>query len=734
MKMHGMIISTLLLLTSLMGLSPAMASAGQTRKTLCTATLNSSTEKQAFEEFLTPLGFDLVELTEQTLGEVKKGEEENSKKKDEWFEASCKKKIQCDILVVSGHFGGFFFGESRKTLSVEKLEENSCNRDCSGILKRPKEVFLFGCNTLAGKGKDRRTPEQYLQVLLQDGFTRAQAEATVGFRYSPIGNTFSDRMRRIFSNTPRIYGFSSIGPAGKSVNSMLRSYLSSSTEYYKTWDINSELNQNFLSKLKITTVTQATGDTNVSPICYLQSRRTSQLDKLKWIKTELDAGNYLKSLHSIKFALSKINARDWVPNREEKETLSDITNNQEAKDITLRMLQQPMGYLLSSQVDMIQIASDLNWMTTEQSEATLMRLAWGGLDKEFTNEQMDGICSLGRKIKVPFHIPEARYKDFYFIMALQCTLPPGHEVLSKIIETLKSQDNEFRRLRITFLEGITTNESFHLGIIDLMNDADEEVAKDIVHYISANKLSSENVQAALLQLLKHPNPMIRGYTVKALGEMDTSNQNIRLAMAEMLDDKDANVRGEAADALGLLKTTDTNIHRKLARQLKSARYEDRISAVRTLGLLETQDPAIQLAMAELMKAEEFNVQTEAIKALGNTRTSNENIQQTIVSFIGDTYHERPAMNALEKIKPSSAKVLAPLVTMLGDHQSIYVKRRSAVETLGKIGVRDEKIQLIIAGMLKDEEESVREEATEALALIKPTSAKVLKAIQDAQNK
>ena len=31
------------------------------------------------------------------------------------------------------------------------LEEASCNNSCDGILKKPKEVFFFTCNVLAGK-------------------------------------------------------------------------------------------------------------------------------------------------------------------------------------------------------------------------------------------------------------------------------------------------------------------------------------------------------------------------------------------------------------------------------------------------------------------------------------------------------------------------------------------------------------------------------------------------------
>jgi hypothetical protein len=91
-------------------------------------------------------------------------------------------------------------------------------------LRRPKEVFLFGCNTLATKEKDRRTPEEYLRVLLADGIPRTEAERIVEARYGGLGDSFSDRMRRIFSGAPNIYGFDSIGPSGKTATPFLEKY------------------------------------------------------------------------------------------------------------------------------------------------------------------------------------------------------------------------------------------------------------------------------------------------------------------------------------------------------------------------------------------------------------------------------------------------------------------------------------------------------------------------------
>ncbi len=113
------------------------------KKTVCSMVINSADEINAFKSALSPNAFDFVELTQ------------NKKDSADWFRNSCAAKIQSDILVISGHFAGTFFGESGLNLPINDLESASCRSECDGILKRPKEVFLFGCNTLAGKKADQ---------------------------------------------------------------------------------------------------------------------------------------------------------------------------------------------------------------------------------------------------------------------------------------------------------------------------------------------------------------------------------------------------------------------------------------------------------------------------------------------------------------------------------------------------------------------------------------------------
>jgi hypothetical protein len=86
------------------------------KKTFCSMTLNSADETALFKKFLSPDEWNFVELApDQTAPE-----------NPNWLKQACARKVTCDILVISGHFAGMFFGSSRSKLSMDQLETASC--------------------------------------------------------------------------------------------------------------------------------------------------------------------------------------------------------------------------------------------------------------------------------------------------------------------------------------------------------------------------------------------------------------------------------------------------------------------------------------------------------------------------------------------------------------------------------------------------------------------------------
>src|SRR5437016_9852566 len=161
------------------------------KRTVCTVTVNSSDEKEAFRRYLPKGDYQFVELVEKGRGD--------------WLASACRQRISCDVLVVSGHFnaGETFYSDKidvNDFLKVDELERASCSDSCPALFSHLKEVYLFGCESL-------------------------NPDAT---KYSSsYGESGRDRMRRIFPNVPVIYGFSSAAPVGPAAASLIGRYLSS---------------------------------------------------------------------------------------------------------------------------------------------------------------------------------------------------------------------------------------------------------------------------------------------------------------------------------------------------------------------------------------------------------------------------------------------------------------------------------------------------------------------------
>lgn len=158
-------------------------------RTICTITFNSPWEQLLFRTKLADSQTQFIELVPYV-------------RDDQWLDKACKNpRAQCDMLIVSGHFAGEFFGVSDQqvegynnrglTLSLLDLEAASCRADCEGIFKKPQDVFLLGCNTLAGKTPDGRSVAEYINVLLEDGFDLELAETIALTRYSHLGLTMA---------------------------------------------------------------------------------------------------------------------------------------------------------------------------------------------------------------------------------------------------------------------------------------------------------------------------------------------------------------------------------------------------------------------------------------------------------------------------------------------------------------------------------------------------------------
>src|SRR4030095_14081014 len=202
------------LVLPLVALCLAAAPAHADKTTVCTITVNSSDEKEAFRRNLPADKYQFVELVEHG--------------RPDWLSSACRAGVQCDMLIISGHYDGgheFFseYVEASEFLPVAEMERVSCSGLCNGLFSRLKEVYLFGCNTLNPEAR-RSVSANAVSSLVQGGLPRAEAERIVRSVNASSEESSRDRMRLVFKDVPVIYGFSSVAPLGPTAAGILNRY------------------------------------------------------------------------------------------------------------------------------------------------------------------------------------------------------------------------------------------------------------------------------------------------------------------------------------------------------------------------------------------------------------------------------------------------------------------------------------------------------------------------------
>ncbi len=193
------------------GATPVFAAGKQT---VCTITVNSADEKEAFRRYLPESKYRFVELVERG--------------RPDWLASACHAGVICDVLVISGHYdgGNQFFSdqlEVNEFLPVDEMERVSCSDSCPGLFSHLKEVHLFGCNTL-NPAPQSSASQEIVRSLVREGRSVQQAQHDWKTLNEAHGESSRDRMQLVFKGVPVIYGFSSVAPLGPLAASVLGDY------------------------------------------------------------------------------------------------------------------------------------------------------------------------------------------------------------------------------------------------------------------------------------------------------------------------------------------------------------------------------------------------------------------------------------------------------------------------------------------------------------------------------
>jgi len=378
------------LLTALAGIAWA-PDALPAPKNVCTITINSADEKDAFRRYLPADKFQFIELVERG--------------RPDWLASACSTGVRCDALVISGHYDGGheFFSEhidSEEFLPVDEMERVSCSDSCSGLFSQLKEVYLFGCNTLNPEVFHSTSPA-IARMLVQSGHSPAAAERLARALSVRYADSSRDRMRHIFKDVPAIYGFSSTAPLGPAAATLLDRYFQSGGAR----DIASgRAGPRILSYFAGHSLTMTRGSTDADSdagfrrdVCQFFDDRLSIAQKLDFVHRLLN-----RDMAEVRMFLDRIEnySAFWIDTVRQTpavaRALDEIANDQPARDRYLDFARNSEEPALRARL--IALAHRLGWLTASEKHVELVRLLNDQLARaDVGSADVELVCMLNRE-------------------------------------------------------------------------------------------------------------------------------------------------------------------------------------------------------------------------------------------------------------------------------------------------------------------------------------------------
>lgn len=387
--MHWPHIRRLVLFAATLTMSMPLAAAG--KQTVCTITVNSADEKEAFRRYLPESKYRFVELVEPG--------------RPDWLASACRAGVSCDVLVISGHYdgGNEFFSdrlESQEFLPVDEMERVSCSDSCPSLFSRLKEVHLFGCNTLNPEAQSGAS-EEIVRSLVREGHSLKRAQRHWKTLNEVHGESSRDRMRLVFKDVPVIYGFSLVAPLGPIAATTLSSYFRKNGAR--------EIGQGrpssrLLGQFAPFAMTVTRGMTDQDPhaavrrdVCQFADDRLSDAKKLDFVHQLLqrqtaEARIYLDRIQRLATALESPARRTPEVTKELAQIAGDTAARARFLDFA-RDADRP-----AVRARMVKVARDLGWLTVdEQWQELALMLGKLQARSDVGIGEVDLACTLNRE-------------------------------------------------------------------------------------------------------------------------------------------------------------------------------------------------------------------------------------------------------------------------------------------------------------------------------------------------
>ncbi|MEO8676400.1 MAG: hypothetical protein ABI569_12530 [Casimicrobiaceae bacterium] len=463
------------------------------KTTVCTITVNSADEKEAFRRHLPADKFQFVELVERG--------------RPDWLASACRAGVHCDMLIVSGHYDGGheFFSEhveANEFLPVAELERVSCSDSCPGLFSRLKEVYLFGCNTLNAEA--RRTADDLMRGLVAGGLSRADADRTAQSLNARYGESSRDRLRLVFKDVPVIYGFSSVAPLGPTAAGILDRYFrAAGTSDLGTGRPSPRMLAQFSTHSL--TVTRGMSDSDAlagtrRDVCQFADDRLSDALKISFIHQLLQ-----RPLPEVRMIMDRI--------EHYLEGLDDFARQEPDVEAALSALAQDAPararYLAyardveppAARVRMLELARDLGWLTPEQWRNEVGMLLGEFLARDALGlAEVDLACTLNRDGDFDA-LAGARSRDSAAHTAVRACLGSEDDRV-RVLAMLTSASAADARIAQTYLRHrrVATTRELRGLIVDVVQARDPEAQTRALVTLASQDIADPEVLDELARL------------------------------------------------------------------------------------------------------------------------------------------------------------------------------------------------------------------------------------------